>query len=51
MLSRVVDLYWSLLILIVALFLDDYDQAEDCTVPEAEEGGIGMSRGCGCNSP
>lgn len=26
-------------------------QGGPITVPEAEEGGLVMSRGCGCNSP
>ena len=54
MLSRLVDLFWSALTLIVGLFLDASDceaVGEDFTVREAEEGGIAMSRGCGCNSP
>ena len=48
--SRLVDLFWSLLTLLVGLFLED-PRRVDLTVPEAEEGGIEMSRGCGCNSP
>lgn len=59
MLSRLVDLAWSLLTIMVALFLDESDCEDpdrpkvgpDLTVPEAEEGGLAMSRGCGCNSP